>query len=75
MKVTPTSSADVFRTSLQGLQRAGEQADKAAQKLAGGEIEARHIVDLKTAEAAHKANAAALRVAGRMQDNLLDILA
>lgn len=74
MNVTPTSSADLFRTSVQGLQRAEAQANKAAQKIAEGEIEAKHIVDLKTAEAAHKANAAVIRVADRMQDDLLDIL-
>jgi hypothetical protein len=74
MNVSPTSSADLFRTGAQGLQRAEAQANKAAQKLADGELEAKHIIDLKTAEAAHKANAAVLGVADRMHDDLLDIL-
>lgn len=75
MNVTAPSTADVFRTAVQGLQKAEAQAGKAAQKLAEGELDAKHIVDLKIAEAAHKANAAVIRVAGRMQDDLLDILA
>ncbi len=75
MIVNSPSTSGVFRTAQQGLQKAEAQAGKAAQKLAEGELEAKHVVDLKIAEAAHKANAAVIRVAQRMQDDLLDILA
>ena len=74
MKVTPPSTADLFRTGVQGLKKAEAQAHDAAQKIAAGEVEAKHIVDLKTAEAAHKANAAVIRIADRMHEELLDIL-
>jgi len=72
--ITP-STASIFQTGVQGLQKAESQAADAARKIAEGEVEAEHIVNLITAEAAHKANAAVIRVADRMQDQLLDILA
>lgn len=73
MNIAPTMS--MFITAVQGLTRAGKQANEAADKLAAGEIDARHVVDLKLAETAHSANAAVIRTADRMSDRLLDILA
>jgi hypothetical protein len=74
MKVTLSSSVDLFHTGVHGLEKAETQASAAAQKIATGEVEATHIVDLKTVASAHKVNAAVLGVADRMHDQLLDIL-
>lgn len=65
----------MFTTAAEGMNRAGAKAHQAATKLAAGEVEAKHVVDLKLAEHAHKANAAVFRTADRMTDRLLDILA
>jgi phosphoribosylformimino-5-aminoimidazole carboxamide ribonucleotide (ProFAR) isomerase len=75
MKVAPPNIADLFRTGLHGLKKAETQANLSAQKIAAGEVEVKHIVDLKAAETAHKANAAVIRIADRMNGELLDILA
>ena len=69
------SASDGYATAIQGLQRASTQANTAAQKIASGEVEARPIVELSTAEAAFKANAAVIRTLNEMDDQLLDILA
>ncbi len=72
MKIT---GSDAYATAVQGLQRANAQADKAANRIVSGEIEARPIVELKTAETAFKANAAVIRTLDELDDRLLDILA
>lgn len=61
--------------ALGGLNRAVDQVDGAARRIAGGEVEAEPVIDLLTAETAFGANAAVVRTADQMQDRLLDILA
>jgi len=73
--MTTISAGQVFSTAVQGLRSAGSKAADAAGKLASGEVETRHVVDLKQAETAHKANGAVIRTADRMQQRLLDLLA
>ncbi|MCB9948987.1 MAG: flagellar hook protein FlgE [Rhodospirillaceae bacterium] len=71
-----TGSIDsVFGHALTGMNRAFDQADGAARRIAGGNVEAEPVIDLLSAKTAVQANAAVVRTADRMQDRLLDILA
>jgi flagellar basal body rod protein FlgC len=65
---------DVLNTALSGMQGASRTVEKAASNIADpakqdGLIE--DIVDIKLAETAYKANAAVIRTASDMQDELL----
>jgi len=73
--MTEIAAGTIFSTAVQGMRKAEGKAADAAGRLASGEIEARHVVDLKQAETAHKANGAVVRTADRMHDRLLDLLA
>jgi flagellar basal body rod protein FlgC len=64
----------ILATALDGMRTATGKAAAAGERIAAGEVEARHVVDLKQAETAHRANARVAQVAGRMQQRLLDIL-
>lgn len=71
-----TGSVDsILGHALYGLNRAFDQADGAARRIAGGEVEPEPITDLMAAETAVKANAAVVRAADEMDGHLLDILA
>ena len=65
----------VLGQALVGLNRAFNQADAAARRISGGNVEAKPVLELQAAETAVKANAAVIRSADQMQQRLLDILA
>ena len=61
-------------SGLQGMNRAGDAANKAAENIASGSLEPKDVVDLKLAETAFAANAKMARIGSDMQKQLLDIL-
>ena len=65
----------VLGQALLGLDRAFNQADDAARRISGGNVEAEPVIELLAAETAVKANAAVVRSADQMQERMLDILA
>jgi hypothetical protein len=73
--MTTIPPAGVIPTALAGLNRASDRAERAASRIAGGEIDGKDIVELKLAEVAFKANAKVIRTATDLEQRLLDILA
>ncbi len=71
MNVTATGVID---TALQGMNRAADAANKAAENIATGSLEPKDVVDLKIAETAFAANAKVAKIGSDMQKQLLDIL-
>lgn len=69
------AGTNALATAVQGLQRASNQANTAAQRIVEGEVDAKPIVELKSAEHGFAANAAVIRTLDEMDDRLLDILA
>ena len=66
---------DAIGSAFNGLQRATQQLNSSAQRIAAGEIEAAPIVESKVAETAFRANLATLETVFDTQESILDILA
>jgi flagellar hook protein FlgE len=62
-----------FGGSLKGMNRAVETANRAAEKISNGEINAENMVDLMQSEKMMKASAAALRTQDEVIGTLLNI--
>src|SRR5262249_12263383 len=62
-------------TALQGLKKAQDQLQQAANSIAGGSQDPEDVVSLSPASIGFKANAAVIRTDDQMQQSLLDITA
>jgi len=61
--------------ALEGLKKAGQQLDQAAQNIAGGSLDPADVVSLSQAATSFKANAAVLKTTEQTTRSLLDIKA
>lgn len=66
---------DAIGSGMQGLQRATQQLNQSAERIAGGDLEPEPIIDSKVAEHSFKANAASIKTAFEIQETALDLLA
>ncbi len=62
-------------TALQGLKKATDSLDQAAQNIAGGSLDPQDIVSLSQAATSVKANAAVLKASDQATQSLLNITA
>ncbi len=65
----------VASTAIEGLKRAQEKTEAAAQSIAAGSLDPEDIVSLSLAATEFKANVAVLKTEDEMTGSLLDILA
>jgi flagellar hook protein FlgE len=75
MDVGSVSSNSTISTAIDGLKKAQNTLDKAAQNIAGGAQDPEDIVSLSQAATGFKANAAVIRTDDEMTRTLLDIKA
>lgn len=73
MEVTSLGSA--AQSAIEGLKRAEEKTQQAAQNIAEGSLNPEDVVSLSLAAADFKANAAVLKSTDEQTKSLLDILA
>jgi flagellar hook protein FlgE len=69
------SAASPITTAVQGLKKADQQLNQAAQNIAGGSLDPQDVVSLSEASTGFKANSAVIRTADQMSQSLLDITA
>jgi len=75
MDVGSVSSSNATSTAIEGLKKATNTIDNAAQNIAGGSQDPQDIVSLSTAATSFKANAAVIKTNDEMTKLLLDITA
>ncbi len=78
MDIRSIAPGSAFDTAVEGYRKATRRMGAAAEKIASGRADAldpQSMVDLKLAEHQGRANLSVIRVADRMQESLLDILA
>ena len=73
MEVPSLGSA--AQSALEGLKRAEEKTQKAAENIAGGSLNPEDVVSLSLAALDFKANAAVLKSTNEQTKSLLDIMA
>lgn len=73
--INPVHSTNAMYTAREALKSANNNLDDAARKVAEGNIEAEHIVQLKRAEQNFKVQAATFKAAAEQQKNIIDLLA
>ncbi len=71
----PRETQSALSTSREGLQRAEAQAVEAAEALAQGELDPKHMVSLVTAGHLYTVNAKAVQMHDERTGQLLEILA
>jgi flagellar hook protein FlgE len=75
MDVSSVSTNNATSTAIEGLKKAQNTLDNAAQNIAGGSQDPQDIVSLSQAATGFKANAAVIRTQDEMSKTLLDITA
>jgi hypothetical protein len=78
MDCRAVGAGGAFDIAVQGYRKATRRMDAAAAKIASGKPDAldpEPMIDLKLAEHQGRANLSVIRVADRMQQSVLDILA
>jgi flagellar hook protein FlgE len=75
MDVSSVSTSSATSTAIQGLKKAQNTVDQAAQNIAGGSQDPQDIVSLSQAATSFKANAAVIKTDDEMSKTLLDIKA
>ena len=75
MDVGSVSTSSATSTALEGLKKATNTLQNAAQNIAGGSQDPQDIVSLSTAATSFKANAAVIKTENEMTQSLLDITA
>ncbi|GAB2178224.1 flagellar basal body rod C-terminal domain-containing protein [Dongia sp. agr-C8] len=75
MDVGSVSSNNATATAIEGLKKATNTVNDAAQNIAGGSQDPQDIVSLSTAATSFKANAAVIKTSDEMTKTLLDIKA
>ena len=69
------SAVNTTATAVQGLKKAQDQLQQAANNIAGGSQDPQDIVSLSQASTGFKANAAVIRTDDQLNKSLLDIKA
>ncbi|WP_395018312.1 flagellar basal body rod C-terminal domain-containing protein [Dongia sp.] len=75
MDVGSVSSSNATSTAIEGLKKATNTVNNAAQNIAGGSQDPQDIVSLSQAATSFKANAAVIKTSDEMTKSLLDIKA
>lgn len=75
MDVSSVSTNNATSTAIEGLKKAQNTLDNAAQNIAGGSQDPQDIVSLSQAATSFKANAAVIKTNDEMSKTLLDIKA
>ena len=75
MDVSSVSSNSTVSTAIDGLKKAQNTLENAAQNIAGGSQDPQDIVSLSQAATSFKASAAVIKTDDEMQKSLLDIKA
>ena len=75
MDVGSVSTSSATSTAIEGLKKATNTLQNAAQNIAGGSQDPQDIVSLSQAATGFKANAAVIKTDDEMQKSLLDIKA
>ena len=75
MDVSSVSTSNATSNAIEGLKKAQNTLDKAAQNIAGGSQDPQDIVSLSQAATSFKANAAVIKTSDEMTKSLLDITA
>jgi flagellar hook protein FlgE len=75
MDVGSVSSSNATSTAIEGLKKATNTVNTAAQNIAGGSQDPQDIVSLSQASTSFQANAAVIRTSDEMTKSLLDITA
>ena len=75
MDVGSVSTSRATSTALEGLKKATNTLQNAAQNIAGGSQDPQDIVSLSQAATGFKANAAVIKTENEMTQSLLDITA
>ena len=75
MDVSSVSTSNATSNAIEGLKKAQNTLDKAAQNIAGGSQDPQDIVSLSQAATSFKANAAVIRTDNEMTQSLLNITA
>lgn len=75
MDVGSVSTSSATSTALEGLKKATNTLQNAAQNIAGGSQDPQDIVSLSQAATGFKANAAVIKTENEMTQSLLDITA
>ncbi len=75
MDVGSVSSSNATSTAIEGLKKATNTVNNAAQNIAGGSQDPQDIVSLSTAATSFKANAAVIKTEDELSKTLLDIKA
>jgi flagellar hook protein FlgE len=75
MDVSAVSSSSATANAIEGLKKAQNTVDQAAQNIAGGSQNPEDIVSLSQAATSFKANAAVIKTDAEISKTLLDIKA
>jgi flagellar hook protein FlgE len=75
MDVSAVSTNNATSNAIEGLKKAQNTVDKAAQNIAGGSQDPQDIVALSQAATSFKANAAVIKTQNEISKTLLDIKA
>jgi flagellar hook protein FlgE len=75
MDVSSVSTNNATSTAIEGLKKAQNTVDQAAQNIAGGSQDPQDIVALSQAATSFKANAAVIKTDNEISKTLLDIKA
>ncbi|MDQ7249537.1 flagellar basal body rod C-terminal domain-containing protein [Dongia sedimenti] len=75
MDVSSVSTNNATSTAIEGLKKAQNTLQNAAQNIAGGSQDPQDIVSMSQAATSFKANAAVIRTQDEMSKTLLDIKA
>ena len=75
MDIGAVSTNSVTANALDGLKKATNTLENAAQNIAGGSLDPQDIVSLSQASTGFKANAAVIKTDGELTKSLLDIKA
>lgn len=68
-----TSGSTVFDKAREGMSKGQRKLDKAAAKIAGGDVSVTPMVDMIVAETMYTANATVIRTQDEMLGSLLDV--
>lgn len=75
MDVGSVNSSNATSTAIEGLKKATNTVNNAAQNIAGGSQDPQDIVSLSQASTSFQANAAVIKTSDEMTKSLLDITA
>ena len=75
MDIGAVSTNSITSNALQGLKKATNTLENAAQNIAEGSVDPQDVVSLSQASTGYKANAAVIKTDGELNKSLLDIKA